>query len=282
MPTGAGRDQIKDWLTRRAPLPYLWAREAVGRLYEVDVRRVLLHRCRGIVRAGPFAGMHYIDRSSCGPLSPRLLGLYERELHEVVRRIVGTPYDRVIVVGSAEGYYAVGLARAMPGVIVQAYDIDAQARANLRELAILNGTDDRTIIEGECTHAELERFAREAVVVVCDIEGGELDLLDPALAPSLRHYDVLVEMHDRVGSTTVRRTVTDRFAATHDVRIIAHVPAVSAPAALLPWWFSRRARRLALDEYRAPPAGAPDARCGLEWGVFFARDPARGSRATGT
>lgn len=266
---------VKDWLTRWTPLPYLWTRQLAGRLYEPDVRRVLLQRYGSTVFAGPFAGMRYIERASGGAFIPRLVGVYERELHDLIQHIVQTPYDRVIDIGSAEGYYAVGLARAMPHARIQAYDIDETARRNLLDLATLNGMQDRIEIGGACAHADLERFASEAVVVLCDIEGSELELLDPVAAPSLRRYDILVEIHDQPGRVAVREALLKRFEATHDVRIIAHDPAVPDVHAAFPWWFTRRATRLALNEYRAPQAPLSPGSFGLEWGAFFARERPR-------
>jgi len=268
--------QIKQFLLRTAPMPYLWGKAIAGRLYEPDVRGFVLERYARTVVDGPFAGMRYIDRSTCGALVPKLVGTYERELREVVDRTIRTAYDRIIVVGSAEGYYAVGFARAMPHVRVDAYDIDERARRNLLELATLNGTLDRTVIAGECTFAELERFSSEAVLVVCDIEGAEMQLLDPEAAPSLRHYDLIVEIHDRAGSTRVRDTLARRFGGSHDVQFIPYADRAGLEVPVLPWWLPRQARALALDEYRTPDLPSPTGLYGVEWGVFRARRVAGG------
>jgi hypothetical protein len=265
------KTRVKQQLLRWAPMPYMWAKEMAGRLYEPDVRSFVLQRCAGRISGGPFSGMRYIDRSTCGALVPKLVGTYEHELLEVVQGAIRTPYDCIVVVGSAEGYYAVGFARAMPHVRVYAYDIDARARANLLELATLNGTQDRTTIAGECTHHELEQFKAKAALVVCDIEGAELQLLDPISAPSLRRYDIIVELHDGPGASRVRDALEHRFRESHDIQFVRCTDRLDARSSALPWWFSRRARALALDEWRIPDAPAPTGQYGMEWGVFRAR-----------
>ena len=53
----------------------------------------------------------------------------------------------------------------------------------------------------------------------CDIEGTELELLDPEIAPALKSMDLIVETHEclRAGITDALFT---RFSATHDIQLI--------------------------------------------------------------
>ena len=71
---------------------------------------------------GPFQGLHYptinLQRSS---LPARIIGSYERQLHPFIEKIIATPYDHLLDIGSAEGYYAVGFAQRMPRTTVQHY-----------------------------------------------------------------------------------------------------------------------------------------------------------------
>ena len=64
------------------------------------------------VTSGPFAGMRYIDASFGSAYIPKLLGTYEQELSNVLAGIIAKRPKAVVDVGAAEGYYAVGLARA--------------------------------------------------------------------------------------------------------------------------------------------------------------------------
>ena len=63
------------------------------------------------VQAGPFKGMRYPQFKAKGStMLGKLLGTYEGELADLITSLVKQPYDAVVDVGCAEGYYAVGLA----------------------------------------------------------------------------------------------------------------------------------------------------------------------------
>jgi hypothetical protein len=144
------------------------------------------------------------------------MGTYESELHPHLLAFVEAGLDLVIDVGCAEGYYAVGLARLMPEVVVLAHDIDEAARRACTELAARNGVSERVIVGGEFRPDGFEAFAGRRVLVMVDAEGAELDILQPALSPALARMNVIVETHDvyRAGAL---ETMTERFAPTHHI-----------------------------------------------------------------
>lgn len=74
-----------------------------------------------IVASGPFAGMRLHPEYS---ELPKFLGTYEANLHPAIRRLTARRYDVILNIGCAEGYYAIGFARAVPGAQVQAFDTD--------------------------------------------------------------------------------------------------------------------------------------------------------------
>lgn len=82
---------------------------------------------------------------------PSCSASYERELHGVVEAIVATPYDTVVNVGCAEGYYAVGLARRMPQARFHTFDTNEAAQAACLRLAQINGVAERMAIAGTLT-----------------------------------------------------------------------------------------------------------------------------------
>jgi len=168
------------------------------------------------VRSGPFAGLLLAGQSSEGCFAPKLLGTYEAELHPLLRSLPGRGYEAVINVGCAEGYYAVGLARMLPGVTLVAHDTDEEAQRLCRALAAANGVSARLRVGGLFAPADFAAYAGRRALVVCDIEGAEADLLDPEAAPALRGMDLLVETHDvlREGTSALLR---ERFAATHEI-----------------------------------------------------------------
>jgi SAM-dependent methyltransferase len=166
--------------------------------------------------AGPFEGMEYMREATEGAIMPRLIGTYEAELHPHLEAFIAEGLDCVVDVGCAEGYYAVGLARRLPGAAVYAYDIDAKARAACAALAARNGVESRVVVRETFTPQALAEFADRRTLLLMDVEGAEDDLLRPDLAPALAQMKVIVETHD-VYRPGVLQRVGERFAATHDV-----------------------------------------------------------------
>src|SRR5215207_138666 len=69
-------------------------------------------RANGLsVRRGPFAGMRYPREAvAATTVVPKLLGSFELELHPVLDEVLDRGCSTILNIGSAEGYYAVGLA----------------------------------------------------------------------------------------------------------------------------------------------------------------------------
>lgn len=173
------------------------------------------------VRHGPFAGMEYIEglERSSGDLVAKLLGTYEQELTRVVEQWISTGIDHLIDIGCAEGYYAVGFALAIPRATVHAFDIDPSARERCTKLATLNNVADRVRVAGACEPAYFQRLPERGVALLSDCEGAERTLLDPRLAPHLRGWPILVELHDFV-DPTITETIAERFGPTHEITLI--------------------------------------------------------------
>ena len=215
------------------------------------VATTLAKRSGTVVAHGPFAGMDYGVGAAEGGAAPRLLGIYEASLAPVFERVIAGGYGLVMDVGCAEGYYAVGLARRMPGARVMARDSDLRAQGLCRDLAALNGVAGRVEVGGILTHADFDLCRAQKTFVLCDIEGAEDALLDPALAPGLTHADLLVEVHES-GARGLLARLTQRFAATHTV---TRIDRALSPAPLPGWMeeLSDLDRLLAYWEWRAKP-----------------------------
>jgi hypothetical protein len=174
-----------------------------------------------VVLGGPFAGMRYINEHTYGPIALNWLGLYEPHLNGVIQQIVDGPYDGFIDLGAAEGYYAVGIGRARPELNIVTFDLDPFSRASQRRLAALNGVKNIDI-RSICTHQNFEDVLGERPFVFCDVDGAELDLIDPNSVPGLRRADLLVEIHSigKLSVPQVTEIVAQRFSDTHSIRVI--------------------------------------------------------------
>lgn len=204
-----------------------------------------------VLSHGPFTGMHYAVEASEGAYTARRLGCYEASLAPVIETIVARNYPLIIDIGCAEGYYAVGLARRMPAATVMARDASSKAQALCARLAQANGVADRVQVGGLLDCADLEICTRQPTVIICDIEGAEGELLNPAAAPGLLAADILVEVHESMRSGLLA-LLTTRFAASHSVTRIDR----KLDDAALPAWMEELSdmdRLLALWEWRAGP-----------------------------
>jgi hypothetical protein len=182
-------------------------------------------RTRRRIRSGPFAGMQYGMSSVGSAYIPKLLGIYERELAAVIENLCVRRSQLIVDIGAAEGYYAVGLAIRNPWSRVIAFEMEAAGRTALRNMALLNGVASRIEIRGKCEPVDLESALVnvESPFVICDVEGNEESLLDPAAVPTLKNSSILVEMHDFV-RPGLSDAVRNRFEPTHDVRLIGQQP----------------------------------------------------------
>jgi len=215
------------------------------------IQNTVQQKSGSTIKHGPFAGMNYAVSASEGGGVPRLIGAYEASLVPVIDEIVASRPELIIDVGSAEGYYAVGLARRLPHATIWARDANPVAQSKCAKLAEINGVADRVEIGGIMTHADFDICARHRTVVICDIEGAEIDLLNPARAKGLYAADILVECHP-VADASVAETLTARFEATHEVTQIDR----ELDHAALPHWMNGSNdldRLLALWEWRSGP-----------------------------
>jgi hypothetical protein len=190
--------------------------------FQSDFARRLYGKRSPVVLSGPFEGMKYIKDNACGCITPKWLGSYEAELHPVIEEIISRGYHTIIDVGAAEGYYLIGLARRMPGSVLYGFDINPLARREQTRLRSLNGPAN-VQLGGYCSPAWLKTHCQPGSLVICDIEGYELYLLSPKIVPMLKEADILVELHPfaPMSYPEVRRTITDRFEATHHIQRIA-------------------------------------------------------------
>src|SRR5690242_19965508 len=106
----------------------------------------------------PFKGMRYPESS----LASRdgiliLFGTYELEVHAIIEEIAQRKYEQIIDVGSAEGYYAVGLARRMK-IPVVAFDCEPRERRYLRQLAALNNVGELITTRSWCDGQALSQL----------------------------------------------------------------------------------------------------------------------------
>jgi hypothetical protein len=147
------------------------------------------------VQNGPFKGMVYPRAAAATRWCvPKLMGTYEQELHPVLLKVSTRQYDCVIDIGSAEGYYACGLAR-MLSVPVYAYDPEPIEKAHAAEMAQLNGVSHLVTMKNLFSPDDIKVFSSKRAPVLCDCEGFEEVLFTPKNLEDTRKWDIIIELH---------------------------------------------------------------------------------------
>jgi len=194
------------------------------------------------VLGGPFRGMKYRRESLLRHDGIGLIfGTYEMELHGVVEEALSRSYDRILDIGSAEGYYAVGLAMRT-GAMVYAFECEPRERAHCRRMARENAVQDRVRVSSWCSEETLRRTAVGRCLILCDCEGFEVQLFSPETVAALGNCDLIIELHEFF-EFSVHQLILDSFRRTHEARFIASDRYLRSPAVPQKWMeFSRESR----------------------------------------
>jgi len=150
-------------------------------------------------------------------VAPALIGQYERQIHSYVMAAIAR-CDLVIDIGHAEGFYAVGIARL--GKPVVAFDANHSERRICRGMADVNGVSDLVDIRSWCDGEALASLVKDRrVFILCDIDGGEIDLFTSEVISAIRHCDLVIELH---GSADDNERFVDRFRGLFQIEVIDH------------------------------------------------------------
>ncbi len=200
--------KIKRWIVKH--LLRDWPKQKVK---SVILNAIDDHKCLGL-----FEGMKYISKSIGSEYYPKLLGTYEKELNPFFKKLFQQPFDQFIDVGAAEGYYAVGITLRTNWDVVA---FEANPNTPLPELARINGVEDRIALHGACDLGDLSKTLKKADqnLLLVDIEGAELMLLDPGFIPELRSAAIIVEVHDCF-IPDIGERILARFKNTHQIERI--------------------------------------------------------------
>lgn len=216
----------------------------------------------GRIGSGPFRAVRLSELEVFGGQMAKLLGTYELELHAPLERIKRLQPSLVLNVGGAEGYYAVGMAAAWGVERIIVYELTAEGRDIIAANANLNGIGEHLDIRGVCTARNLlETLRNESVqLMIMDIEGAELDVLEPDVLRGLKNCIVVIESHDFCRPGCIDE-LCSRFQDTHSIeiitsgkRIVLDFPYVSHMPAILKKWL--------MDEERPGP---------MQWLVGYPR-----------
>jgi hypothetical protein len=219
----------------------------------VLIQNTLLQQQGTVVAMGSLQGLDFLPQSAEGCHIAKLLGCYEQPLQPFVQQAIDASYPLILNIGCAEGYYAVGMARSMPATRVLAFDVNPTAQQVCQELAVKNGVADRVAVGALFRSEDFAAYEGQKVLVFCDIEGAERELLDPLKSPALAGMDLIVESHECL-IPGVTKLLLERFAASHTITLVEDDGQRQLHAA--PAWFKNLAhldQLLAVWEWRSGP-----------------------------
>lgn len=229
-------------LARLVMAPIRRERTRLRRFRRAVAERKLVRQAGVNVLSGPMLGLTLIPATA--GLGPKLLGTFEQEIWPAIDRILRIAPQHIVSIGSAEGYYPIGLLRQLSTAHGSAFETLVAHRIGMQEMARINQIGlDRLAIHGTCNpealRATLQRTEFERTVAIVDVEGAERELLDLDRIPTLRHAFVLVEVHDFV-DPQISTLLRERFRTTHTftvyrsrARRIEDLPAVPGLGARL-------------------------------------------------
>jgi hypothetical protein len=185
----------------------------------VLIQNTLLKSQGTVVMQGPLAGMDFLPQSAEGCHIAKLLGCYEQPLQPFIEEAINLAYPTILNIGCAEGYYAVGMVRRMPSTQVFAFDLNPKAQEVCSALAQKNGMSDRVKVGALFKPEDFDAYRNQKVLVLCDVEGAEKELLNPEVAQALKGMDLIIESHECL-IPGITQTLIDRFKDSHNITLV--------------------------------------------------------------
>lgn len=205
--------------------------KAIVKLHRKRIAERVFALARGVVQRGPFQGMKLVQGShlSRSDMAMKAFGLYEPEVLEYMAAL--GPLRTLVNLGAGDGYYSIGLLRA--GVVQRAFcfEMNPLGRKVIPGNAALNGVAGAVRIFGAAEADLAEQLVAagadpEGMLVLCDIEGAEFDVLSAGLIGWASKAVFVIELHPFLvdGGEAKIAALTGSFQPTHQCRILKAGP----------------------------------------------------------
>lgn len=217
---------MKKWLSRillRAGIITSTYYEALS-----DANKLVQERTHNRVIEGPFRGMLW-GNSDGGwnndDIGAILLGTYEQELHSALEQLIDRKPDLVVNLGCAEGFYCVGLKLRCAAARVVGVDLHVPSLKG----ALRNARQNNVDIE---LFSSLPQLKARRPAFIVDVEGAEIDYLQPSSWDLLTGSDILVEIHHWT-QPGLLDILVERFRGSHEIEMIMSGPRNPSSIAIL-------------------------------------------------
>ncbi len=194
-----------------------WKRRRIGkRLY---------NGFGGKVRYGAFIGIQLPKKLiwAKNDMSSILIGFYEKQVIDwIAARELH--FSTLIDIGSADGLYLAGILKAGLADTAVGFESSKRGRDSSRQILAINNVHDRAVVMGTansetlCTVLDARMSNNmEFSLLLCDIEGGEIDLFDSQTVLRLQNYFIVIELHEWCYSNEKLMELRALFKTTHEV-----------------------------------------------------------------
>jgi hypothetical protein len=192
-----------------------------------------LHReFGGQVRYGAFKGLKMPISLvwAKNDLASILIGFYEQQVIEWISN-KGIRFLQFIDIGSADGFYLAGILKAELAESAIGFESSILGRASSQRLLELNDLQKKSNVMGVAESNFME-FVSKSVdenknrwsLLICDIEGGEIDLFNPSNVKLLNRYFLVVELHEWTYKSGDLENFLSIFSSSHSLDFIGTAP----------------------------------------------------------
>ncbi|MBS56861.1 MAG: hypothetical protein CMP16_03190, partial [Rickettsiales bacterium] len=114
---------------------------------------------------------------------------------------------KIINIGAAEGYYAIGFSLIFPDVKILAYEINHESNELLNKMIKFNKKQSQITTSANLCYEDFKKINPESrLLIFSDCEGYEFELFQKNIIEKLINSDLIVEMHtDNFVATTLEK-----------------------------------------------------------------------------
>lgn len=160
-------------------------------------------------------------------LASILIGFYEQQIIEwIVERKID--FLNLIDVGSADGFYLAGILNSGLAETGVGFESSKIGRESSLRMLDMNGLVSRCVILGEADLNFMntaQQFTSEKPdrwsLLLCDIEGGELEVFGDSSLKLLQRYFLVIELHEWTYSPGDLDKLKALLSTTHDLQFLA-------------------------------------------------------------
>ena len=178
------------------------------------------------VAYGTFKGMKLSKNTywSKNDIITHILGVYEKHVLKKIIEFSKKGNYPFIDIGTADGYFAIGMAFSETFKKIYAFEIDEEGRRSLNRNIENNLCKDKVVVDIEANFETLKDIIdkNKSAVILIDIEGSEFDLLDDNLLQLLSNCYIVCELHPTLSANGFEKQnmLINNAKAFFDVSII--------------------------------------------------------------